>query len=72
SVTNKMPAPNTGFASGGVTPFRPSRVLIKPESTYLLSIGELRTIATKEKWLGIDGKTTWLKNRLQLLLAITT
>lgn len=45
--------------------------LIKPQSKTLLSVGELNTIATKEKWLGINGKTTWLKNGIQLLLFIS-
>lgn len=45
---------------------------MNPESRSLLGIGELSTIATKEKWLGINGKSTWLKNGLQLLLVIST
>jgi uncharacterized protein len=46
--------------------------LVQPESKYLLSIGELSTIATKERWFGINGKTTWLKNGWQLLFTIST
>ncbi|TAF35803.1 MAG: CPBP family intramembrane metalloprotease [Cytophagales bacterium] len=46
-------------------------LITRPESQALLSIGELSTIATKEKWLGINGKSTWLNNGLQLLIGIS-
>lgn len=43
-----------------------------PESKTLLVIGELRKTAMKERWLGINGKTTWIKNAVQLLFFIST
>ncbi len=46
-------------------------LLINPESKQLLGLGKLSTIAAKERWLGVNGKTTWLKNGLQLLLFIS-
>jgi len=41
---------------------------LSPESRQLLSKGELSIIADKEKWLGINGKSSWRINGLQLLL----
>src|SRR5690554_5616673 len=46
-------------------------LLLYPESKQLLSIGKLDTIADKEKWLGINGKSTWGTNGLQLLFFIS-
>ena len=41
------------------------------ESKDFLSIGNLKTIAVKEKWLGINGVSTWKKNGIQLLFVIS-
>ena len=41
---------------------------LSPESRHLFSKGELSIIADKEKWLGINGKSSWRINGLQLLL----
>lgn len=43
-----------------------------PQSKELLVIGELGKMAVKERWLGINGKTTWTKNAFQLLFFIST
>lgn len=45
---------------------------VYPESRTLLSIGQVQNPAEKEKWLGIDGRGSWLKNGLQLLVVIST
>jgi hypothetical protein len=37
----------------------------------LLGVGDLQVIAEKEKWLGINGRSTWRSNGLQLLLFIS-
>jgi uncharacterized protein len=42
-----------------------------PSSKQFLSIGTLITTATKEKWLGINGKSSWKANGFQLLLFIS-
>lgn len=44
---------------------------ITPESIKILRFGDLSTIAIKEKWLGINGITTWKSNGLQLLFFIS-
>lgn len=44
---------------------------LNPQSKIILRIGDLSTIAEKEKWLGINGKSTWFKNGLQLLAWIS-
>lgn len=44
---------------------------ISPESKQLLKIGNLKTIATKEKWLGINGQTSWKSSGLQLLFFVS-
>ena len=46
-------------------------ILLNPESKHLLSTGNLHNLAGKEKWLGIDGRSSWLKNGLQLLVIIS-
>lgn len=46
-------------------------VAINPESRRFLRVGNLLINAQKEKWLGIDGKTSWFKNAWQLLLFIS-
>jgi uncharacterized protein len=48
-----------------------STLLVEPKSKGLLSIGNLSEVAVKEKWLGINGTTTWLSNGLWLLLFIS-
>lgn len=44
---------------------------VSPESKILLRFGNVQTIAQKEKWLGINGSTTWKSNGIQLLLVIS-
>jgi uncharacterized protein len=44
---------------------------ISPESKGLLKFGNIQNIAFKEKWLGINGISTWQKNGLQLLFFIS-
>lgn len=46
-------------------------LILNPESRKFLSLGNLSIIAEKEKWLGINGKTSWLNNGLQLLVFIS-
>lgn len=46
-------------------------LILNPESRKFLSLGNLSIIAEKEKWLGINGKTSWLNNGLQLLIFIS-
>ncbi len=45
---------------------------LNPDSKEFLSIGQLNKIASKEKWLGINGKSSWALNGLHLLLFIST
>ena len=45
-------------------------LLLNPESRRFLHIGQLNTIAEKEKWLGINGKSSWKVNGLQLLFFV--
>lgn len=40
-------------------------------SNPFLGFGEWHTIAKKEKWLGINGNTSWRRNGIQLLLFIS-
>ncbi len=42
-------------------------LILNPGSRQFLSIGQLSSIAGKEKWLGINGKSSWKVNGLQLL-----
>lgn len=44
---------------------------LNKQSKQLLRIGQLKTIAEREKWLGINGKSSWKINGLQLLLFIS-
>ncbi len=46
-------------------------LIIFPGSKQWLTIGNLRVVATKENWLGINGKSTWLTNGVQLLIFIS-
>jgi uncharacterized protein len=41
------------------------------ESKVLLKFGTVETVAIKEKWLGINGKSSWKTNGLQLLFFIS-
>lgn len=43
-----------------------------PQSKEFMVIGELGKMAAKERWLGINGHTTWTKNAFQLLFFIST
>lgn len=44
---------------------------VNPNSKELLTFGNLSTIAEKERWLGINGKSTWKSNGIQLLFFIS-
>jgi len=44
---------------------------LNPESKSLLRLGDLDLLALKEKWLGIDGLTSWRKNAWQLAFFIS-
>lgn len=46
-------------------------LILNPESRQFLNIGQLYNIAEKEKWLGINGKSSWIVNGLQLLLFVS-
>ena len=46
-------------------------LVVSPESRQFLNKGQLSIIADKEKWLGINGKSSWKINGLQLLLFIS-
>jgi len=48
-----------------------SILILTPESKRFLSIGQLNLIAEKEKWLGINGKSSWRVNGLQLLFFVS-
>src|SRR5690554_3913888 len=47
-------------------------LILNPESRQFLNIGQLNSIAEKEKWLGINGKSSWAVNGLQLLFFVST
>ncbi len=42
-----------------------------PQSRELLGLGNINTLAIKEMWLGINGKTSWKSNGLQLAIFIS-
>jgi membrane protease YdiL (CAAX protease family) len=44
---------------------------LEPSSKHYFAKGNLNTLAQKEMWLGISGKSTWRTNGLQLLLFIS-
>ncbi|MCU0322442.1 MAG: CPBP family intramembrane metalloprotease [Chitinophagaceae bacterium] len=44
---------------------------LNPSSKALLSIGDVKAIAVKEKWLGINGNSNWYINGLQLLIFVS-
>ena len=46
-------------------------VKLRPDARQFLSLGKLNTIAEKESWLGINGKSTWRMNGIQLLFFIS-
>lgn len=48
-----------------------SILVLNPDSKRFLNLGQLDIIAEKEKWLGINGKTSWKVNGLQLLLFVS-
>jgi len=48
-----------------------SILILSPESRQFLKKGELSIIAEKEKWLGINGKSSWRINGLQLLIFVS-
>ncbi len=46
-------------------------LVVTPGSIELLRLGDLEELATKERWLGINGRTSWKRNGLELLLFIS-
>jgi uncharacterized protein len=46
-------------------------LILNPDSKQFLSIGKLSAIAGKEKWIGINGISSWTSNGLQLLVFIS-
>ena len=44
---------------------------LTPQSKSLLSFGNVESVAIKEKWLGINGKSTWKINGFQLAFFIS-
>lgn len=46
-------------------------LILNPESKQFLKIGQLSSIAEKEKWLGINGNSSWRVNGLQLLFFVS-
>jgi membrane protease YdiL (CAAX protease family) len=46
-------------------------LLLNPKSKQFLGKGQLSVIPEKEKWLGINGKSSWKSNGLQLLFFIS-
>lgn len=46
-------------------------LLLTPQSKVLLQKGNLNILATKEKWLGINWKTSWKTNAFQLAFIIS-
>jgi membrane protease YdiL (CAAX protease family) len=44
---------------------------LNPESRQFLAKGDLNVIAESEKWLGINGRSTWKINGIQLLIFIS-
>lgn len=44
---------------------------LTPSSKHFLKVGNLSILPEKERWLGINGKSTWLTNGLQLAFFIT-
>lgn len=48
-----------------------SVLILNPGSSKFLSIGQINTPAAKEKWIGINGKSSWKVNGFQLLCFIS-
>lgn len=46
-------------------------LILNPDSRQFLNTGQLRTIAEKEKWLGINGTSSWTVNGFQLLFFVS-
>jgi hypothetical protein len=46
-------------------------LLINPESKQLIGIGSINNIAVREKWLGINGKSSWWVTGSQLMFFIS-
>lgn len=46
-------------------------LILIPNSKQFLNIGQLNLIAEKERWLGINGKSSWTVNGVQLLLFVS-
>ncbi|GMQ30615.1 type II CAAX endopeptidase family protein [Algoriphagus confluentis] len=46
-------------------------LILNPESKQFINIGQLDTLAEKEKWLGINGISSWRVNGLQLLFFVS-
>lgn len=46
-------------------------LILNPNSKSFLSLGDWNVVAEKEKWLGINGKSSWKINGLQLLIFIS-
>lgn len=46
-------------------------LILNPESKQFLNVGQLNTLAEKETWLGISGKSSWRVNGLQLLFFVS-
>jgi membrane protease YdiL (CAAX protease family) len=48
-----------------------SILLLNPASKQFIRIGQINIMAEKEKWLGINGKSSWKVNGLQLLFFVS-
>lgn len=46
-------------------------LILNSDSKQFLNVGQFSAIAEKEKWLGINGKSSWRINGLQLLLFVS-
>ncbi|MGY6561578.1 MAG: CPBP family intramembrane glutamic endopeptidase [Luteibaculaceae bacterium] len=46
-------------------------LILKPKSKKYLALGKLLALPAKEKWLGINGKSSWLKNGFELSIVIS-
>lgn len=46
-------------------------LIFNPQSKQFLSIGQLNILAEKESWLGINGKSSWRLNGIQLLFFVS-
>jgi hypothetical protein len=48
-----------------------SILILSPDSKQFLNQGQLSIISEKEKWLGINGKSNWKINGLQMLFFVS-